>query len=168
MSEPYIGEIRMVGFNFAPNGWAFCDGALIAIDQNPTLYDLIGTTYGGDGVTTYALPDLRSRRVVHQGSGYVLGQRAGVEAVTLTQSQLPSHSHSAMASSAPGTSTSPQGAVWASGSGSTRPYVPGGGATAMLPGIVSSVGGSQPHDNMPPFLTINFIIALYGIFPSQN
>ena len=168
MSEPYVGEIRMVGFQFAPVGWALCNGQLLAISQNEVLFQLIGTTYGGDGQNTYALPDLQGRRVVHQGPGYVIGQTGGAEAVTLTGEQMPSHSHAAQASSHPGTTTSPQNAYWAGGTASTRPYTPAGGDAGMLSGIVSSVGGSQPHDNMPPFLTINFIISLFGIFPTQN
>ena len=168
MSQPYVGEIRMVGFSFAPVGWALCNGQTMSISQNPVLFDLIGTTYGGDGVSTYNLPDLQGRRVVHPGPGYVIGQTGGAEAVTLSTAQVPAHTHRAMASSHPGTTTSPANAYWAAGTASSRPYTPATGDAAMLSGIVGSVGGGQPHDNMPPFATINFVISLFGIFPSQN
>ena len=168
MGDPYVGEIRMVAFNFAPNGWAFCNGAVLSIAQNEVLFDLIGTTYGGDGQSTFALPDLQGRRVIHQGSGYVIGAQGGQESVTLSSASVPSHSHQPQASSHPGTTTSPVGAVWAAGAGSTRPYTPASPAAPMLAGIVSSTGASQPHENMPPFLTLNFVISLFGVFPSPS
>ena len=165
MSSPFIGEIRMFAGNFPPNGWAFCNGALLAIDQNDALFNLIGTTYGGDGQTTFALPDLQSRVPVHVGPGFALGQQAGVETVTLTTSQIPAHSHVPAALDAPGANPSPAGMVWAQSSlnaySSTAPSV------NMDPGALGQAGGSQPHDNMIPFLAINFILSLFGIFPSQ-
>ncbi len=156
----------MFGGNFAPSGWAICDGSLLAISQYDVLFNLIGTTYGGDGQTTFALPDLRGRVPVHQGAGFVLGQRAGVETVTLTVSQIPTHTHPAQASSAAGSSHNPTGNIWANWTGSQ--YSDQGTNAAMSAASVSSAGGSQPHDNMPPFLVINFIISLFGIFPSQT
>ena len=167
MSSPFVGEIRMFGGNFAPAGWAFCQGQLVAIDQNPALFNLIGTTYGGDGQTTFALPDLRGRLPLHQGNGFVIGQLAGEENVTLTTNQLPQHSHAALADVNAGTHTGPAGHLWA---GSANfPYAAAGtNPTQMAAGSVGVAGGSQPHDNMHPFLAVNFIISLFGIFPSQN
>ncbi len=170
MSQPYIGEIRMVGFNFAPVGWAFCNGAIIAITENETLFNLIGTTYGGDGQSTFALPNLQSRVPIHLGTGggstYVIGQMAGEEEVTLTINQIPSHNHIPQANSSAGTQTSPANNVWAAAS--ALPYSNNGPNAVMAPQAVQNAGGSQPHDNMLPFLAINFIIALYGIYPSQS
>jgi microcystin-dependent protein len=165
MSNPYIGEIRMFAGTFAPVGWAFCSGQVIAISQNEALFALIGTTYGGDGVNTFNLPDLRSRVPIHQASGFVVGQIAGQEEVTLTTNQIPSHTHSARSDASPGAFTSPAGNVWAASSayadGSSNP-------TQMATGALGNAGGGQPHDNMVPFLAVNFIIALFGIFPSRN
>jgi microcystin-dependent protein len=167
MSSPFIGEIRMVGFNFAPVGWAFCDGSVMPIDQNVALFQLIGTTYGGDGQATFALPDLRSRVPVHVGPGFTLAQSGGVESVTLTTNQMPSHSHLPQADANNGNSSDPTGHVWAQ-SQASRQYVAGGSANApMNAGAMASTGGSQPHDNMLPFLAVNFVISLFGIFPSQ-
>jgi len=166
MGEPYIGEIRMVGFNFAPAGWALCQGQLMAISENDALFNLIGTTYGGDGQTTFALPNLQSRAPVHQGSGFTIGEVAGVESVTLTLSQIPSHNHPALAQSENGNQGSPANGVWA---GSTLLQYTNNNANAtMKSGLVGQSGGSQPHDNMMPFLTINFIISLYGVYPTQT
>ncbi len=166
MSSPYIGEIRMFGGNFAPVGWAFCNGALIPISENETLFNLIGTTYGGDGQSTFALPDLQSRVPMHQGSGFVLGQNGGVESVTLASSQIPAHTHVPQANSGTGALASPGGNVWANSA--NLPYSPNAPAAAMDPAAIGSDGGSQPHDNMIPYLVINFIISLFGIFPSQT
>ncbi len=166
MSSPYIGEIRMFGGNFAPAGWAFCNGALMAIDQNDALFQLIGTTYGGDGQTTFALPNLQSRVPVHMGPGFALAQMGGAESVTLTVSQIPAHSHIPLANSTTGTQTSPSGNVWAASA--NFPYSASAPNAAMNPAAVSSSGGSQPHDNMAPFLAVNFILSLFGIFPSQT
>lgn len=171
MSEPFVGEIRMFGGNFAPAGWAFCAGQVIAISQNDVLFNLIGTTYGGDGVQTFNLPDLRGRVPVHQGSTafgpYIIGQLSGAENVTLTANQLPIHTHTAMGSSATAVSNSPAGNTWAGNS--FAQFGAGAGATVQMnASSVSSVGGSLPHDNMPPFLVVSFIISLFGIFPSRN
>ncbi len=171
MSTPYIGEIRLVGFNFAPVGWAACDGQLIPISQNDTLFNLIGTTYGGDGQQTFALPNLQSRVPIHQGQGpglsnYVIGEAAGVESVTLTSNQIPAHSHPAQAQTGSGNQASPNGGVWAnSGQGV---YAAGPASLAMKNNLVGSAGGSQPHDNMMPFLVINFVISLFGVYPTPN
>jgi microcystin-dependent protein len=166
MSNPYIGEIRMFAGNFAPNGWLLCQGQLVAISDYDTLFNLIGTTYGGDGVNTFALPNLASRIPVHTGTGYVLGMTGGVESVTLITNQLPVHTHPASASSAAGNNTSPNGAVWAT---STVPqYSNAAPNTTMSPAALMPSGGSQPHDNMPPYLCLNFIISMYGIYPSPS
>jgi microcystin-dependent protein len=169
MSDPYIGEIRMFGGNFAPNGWLFCQGQLVAISDYDTLFNLIGTTYGGDGQTNFGLPNLASRVPVHMGNAafgsYVLGQSGGVESVTLLTQQLPVHTHPAMASSLSGTATSPNAQVWADWG--TPGYAPTAD-TQMNPAALTPAGGSQPHDNMPPYLAINFIISMYGIYPSPN
>jgi microcystin-dependent protein len=163
----------MMGCNFAPSGWAFCDGRLIPISEYEALFALIGTFYGGDGVTTFALPDLRGRIPVHQGSsgGFstILGQVAGTETVTLTTPQLPLHTHVALANNgSSGTSqNSPAGAF--SNKWSGAPFdAPGAANTSLNPASVTSIGGSQPHENLPPYQVINFVIALFGVFPTQN
>jgi len=165
MSQPFIGEIRMFPGNFAPAGWAFCNGALMDISQNDALFALIGTTYGGDGQTTFALPDLRSRIPIHQGPGFVLAQNGGAETVTLTGSQLPAHTHVPQAVIPSGSQAGPGGAAWAQSA--LDQFSTNAPTTAMAPGALSLAGSSQPHDNMMPFLTINFILSLFGIFPSQ-
>ncbi len=167
MSSPFIGEIRMFGGNFAPVGWAFCNGALMDISQNDALFNLIGTTYGGDGQTTFALPNLQSRVPVHVGPGFALGQAAGAETVTLTTSQLPAHSHVPVADSNVAGQASPQNNVWA-GNNTLTPYSNTAPNQVMDPAAMGSAGGSQPHDNMIPFLVINFILSLFGVFPSQT
>ena len=166
MSSPFIGEIRIFAGNFAPVGWAICNGAVIPIDQNDALFNLIGTTYGGDGQTTFALPDLQSRVPVHVGPGFALGQSGGAETVTLTTSQIPSHTHPGAVSSAAATSSSPAGGVFATGT--STPYSDQAADSSLAAGAIQSTGGSQPHDNMLPFLAVNFIISLFGIFPSQT
>ena len=169
MSEPYVGEIRMFAGNFAPANWAFCDGSLLAIAQNEVLFALIGTTYGGDGVTTYALPDLRGRAPVHQGPGFAMGQLSGTETVTLTQQQIPSHSHAPRASTA-GNAASPVGNFWSADAGgnvasySKVPPTPNG---TMNAAAIGAAGSDVPHQNMQPYLAISYIISLFGIFPSQ-
>ena len=165
MSQPYVGEIRMFAGNFAPAGWALCQGQLVPIDQNPTLFQLIGTTYGGDGQNNFALPNLQSRVPVHVGPGFALGQAAGTETVTLTTSQIPSHSHVPQAAAA-ATGTSPSGSVL--GGGFNNWYNTNPPNANMSPAMVGNAGGSQPHDNMIPFLVVNFIISLFGVFPSQS
>jgi len=166
---PYIGEIRMFAGNFAPQGWAICDGQVQAIAENIPLFNLIGTTYGGDGVTTYALPDLRSRVPVHQGQGpgltdRPLGSSGGEETVTLNVSGIPAHLHPAQASAVGGSSTNPAGNVWAQWS--ANPYSDQPAGPLMSAAAAETAGGSQPHDNMVAFQAINFIISLFGVFPS--
>jgi microcystin-dependent protein len=168
MSEPFVGEIRMVGFNFAPNGWLICQGQLLDISQNETLFTLIGTTYGGDGQNTFALPDLQSRVPIHMGTGpgrsnRFIGDRSGAEQVNLTTSQIPAHTHPPAVNTSGSTSV-PANNVWAGWTGSQFSDV---APNAQMANALGLEGGSQPHDNMLPFLTINFIISLFGIFPSQ-
>jgi microcystin-dependent protein len=170
VATPFIGEIRIFAGNFAPVGWAFCAGQTMAITENEELFTLIGTTYGGDGENTFNLPNLSGRIPLHQGratSGdvFTIGQLAGEENVTLTQQQLPSHNHTAQASGAAATVTSPSGNVWAEWG--DAPYVAGDPAVSMDPQGISAAGNTQPHDNMPPYLALSYIIALEGIFPSQ-
>src|SRR5215469_15758774 len=161
MSGPFVGEIRMFAGNFAPVGWAFCNGALIPISENETLFNLIGTTYGGDGQNTFALPNLQSRVPVHVGPGFAQGQSGGSETVTLTTSQIPAHSHVPQASSTtPGTQDTPANGVWAPSSIGTV-YGNDAPGVALAAAAIGSSGGSQPHDNMIPFLVINFIISLF-------
>ncbi|HTS11486.1 MAG TPA: tail fiber protein [Candidatus Limnocylindrales bacterium] len=168
MSSPYVGEIRIFAGNFAPQGWALCDGQILPISGNEVLFNLIGTTYGGDGENTFALPDLRSRFPIHQGNGFPLAQQGGVEYVTLLLTQIPAHNHPAVCSPGGGSSASPVGAYWATDpEGNTAAYNEAGGAS-MAGGALSPVGGGQPHDNMSPFLVVNYIISLFGIFPSQT
>lgn len=175
MSEPYIGEIHMFGGNFPPVGYAFCNGTPLPIAQYDALFALIGTTYGGDGQTTFNLPDLRGRIPVHQGQGrglppVALGQSAGSETVTLIGQQLPVHNHPASASTQGATTTNPQGALLAATTTNNELYAaPGAGpAVKLAPQSVAPAGGNQPHDNLMPFLAINFIIALEGLFPPRN
>ena len=168
MSNPFVGEIRMFGGNFAPAGWMLCQGQLLPISENETLFNLIGTTYGGDGQSTFALPNLASRVPVHQGPSFILGQTGGVESVTLTTNQIPSHTHQATGYPVAGNSASPTGTRWASSADTAiNPYAAPPGDTTMNAGAIGTDGGSQPHDNMLPFLAINFSISLFGIFPSQ-
>jgi microcystin-dependent protein len=173
MAEPFIGEIRCCGFNFAPTGWAMCNGQLISISQNAALFNLIGTTYGGDGVNTFALPNLQSRVPIHQGSfagtTYVMGQVAGVETVTLTTPEMPAHSHPVTATSNAATLKRPvTNTFYAASSSGNNFYESGTTLTALASNTVSSVGGGQPHSNIQPYLTFNWCIALEGIFPSQT
>ena len=168
MGQPYVGEIRMFGGNFAPAGWMFCSGQLLPISENETLFQLIGTTYGGDGQSTFALPNLQSRLPLHQGSGFVLAQVGGAESVTLTTNQIPSHSHVPQCQTAP-TQQSPANGLWAATApATTQIYANTAPAAAMNVAAIGSSGGSQPHDNMMPYLVVNFIISLFGVFPSQN
>lgn len=165
MGEPYLSEIRIVSFNFPPKGWAFCNGQILPINQNQALFSLLGTTYGGNGQTTFALPNLRGRIPVHTGSGFVLGQSAGEAAHTLIISEVPAHSHSVVASSNTADQSTPQNNYWAN-SGSNQ-YATGTDST-LNGAALSNAGGSQPHNNLAPYLGLNFCIALQGIFPSQN
>jgi len=164
---PHIGEIRMFGGNFAPTGWAFCNGQLLPISENDALFTLIGTTYGGDGQETFALPDLRSRVPVHQGNGFVLGQAAGVESVTLTTQQLPVHTHSFLGSQNQGGTTNPPSNVVGAIPGGGSVYIQDQTGVALSTQSMQPVGGSQPHDNLQPYLSISFIISLFGVFPTE-
>jgi microcystin-dependent protein len=171
MAQPYIGEIRMFGGNFAPAGWAFCAGQTIPISENDTLFTLIGTTYGGDGQETFMLPDLRGRVPLHQGTNqgqpFIIGERAGNESVTLTTAQIPVHTHTLLAAAVPGDQITPAGNLLAN-SFNVTPYINDVPTANMNANAVSQTGGSQPHENIQPYLCINFIISLFGIFPSQN
>ena len=172
MSDPFVGEIRMFAGNFAPQGWALCDGQLLAISQNDVLFSLVGTTYGGDGQNTFGLPDLRGRIPLHMGQGpglssRTIGQNGGSETVTLTPAQLPAHGHVLNADSGAANSTDPLGRLPAASTGSST-YGNLAPSVAMRADAVASAGGNQAHDNMMPFLCINFIIALFGIYPSRN
>lgn len=167
MSECFLGEIRMFAGNYAPQDWLLCNGQLLGISGNETLYTLLGTTYGGDGVNTFGLPDLRGRVPIHKDATHPLGQRAGSETVTLLASQLPVHTHLAAAQKAAGTASGPANAVWA-GTAANNYSTTVTGLSNMSPAAISSVGGSQPHENMMPYLTVSFIIATVGIFPSQQ
>jgi microcystin-dependent protein len=167
VAQPYVGEIRMFAGNFAPAGWMFCEGQLLPISENETLFQLIGTTYGGDGQSTFALPDLRGRVPVHMGSGFILAETGGAEEITLTVNQIPAHSHPLLASTASGTVATPVNNVLAE-SVSINPYIQDVANSNMNPAAVSAVGGSQPHTNFQPYLCIDFIISLFGIFPSPT
>lgn len=167
MSEPYLGEIRLFANNFAPRGWAFCEGQILAINTNQALFSLLGTTYGGNGTTTFALPDLRGRVTVGYGSTYTLGTSSGEAAHTLTTNEIPQHVHQVQGSSTvPSSTFNPTGGVWGDSSGqftqSTAALV------QMSAQALATAGGSQPHSNMQPYLTLNYCIALEGIFPSRN
>ncbi len=170
MSEPFLAEIRIVGFNFAPRGWAFCDGQILPINQNQSLYSLLGTTYGGDGRTSFALPDLRSRTPVHKGDGYQLGQKGGAETVTLTAAQIAAHTHAAKASSTTANDRDPGGHVLAAAPVPDQIYrdPAASSTTALRSGTVANAGGGQAHNNMQPYTTLSFCIALRGLFPSRN
>ncbi|MBL1264480.1 phage tail protein [Methylomicrobium sp. RS1] len=166
MAEPFLSEIRLMSFGFAPKGWALCNGQLLPINQNQALFSLLGTTYGGDGRVNFALPDLRGRVPIHMGSGHTLGERAGEQAHTLTLAEMPTHTHPlAVSTAASGGNVNPSGRVLG---GANNAYHAAGNLTALEPGSVTNTGGSQAHLNMQPFLTLNFSIALQGIFPSQT
>ena len=169
MAQPYVGEIRMFAGNFAPAGWMFCEGQLLPISEYETLFNLIGTTYGGDGQSTFALPDLRGRIPIHFGNGFTLAETGGVETVTLTVSQIPAHTHAMLASTGAATTLDPTGNILATAPlATTFAYGTDAPITPLAPNAVSSVGGSQPHDNFQPYLCVDFIISLFGIFPSQT
>jgi microcystin-dependent protein len=167
MAQPYVGEIRMFAGNFAPAGWEFCEGQLLPISENETLFQLIGTTYGGDGESTFAMPDLRGRIPIHQGNGVVLAETGGAEQITLTIGQIPAHSHAMLASADQNNSVNPGGNVLGAPLTAT-PYISLPPNTTLSPQAVSSVGGSQPHTNFQPYLCVNFIISLFGLFPSPT
>ena len=168
MATPFIAEIKIISWNFAPQGWAFCNGQLLPINQNQALFSILGTTYGGNGQTNFALPNLQARTPIHTGQGFTLGQAGGEQAHTLTMSEMPQHTHAqgCNGTQAGANSGNVPGNVWADGGKSV--YFNGNPNTAMLTGTLSNTGGSQAHTNMSPYLVLNFIIALQGIFPSQN
>jgi microcystin-dependent protein len=176
MTDAFMAEIRIVPFSFAPTGWAFCDGQHLSISQNSALYSLIGTSYGGDGITNFALPDLQGSLPVGAGQGaalsnYDVGQAGGVPYVTLTEQQVPQHTHTVTATQSPGTANSPVGAIWAEpryGRVAEKAYTIDTPDTQMSPGAFSSVGENLPHNNLPPYLALNFIICLVGIYPPRS
>lgn len=167
MAQPYVGEIRMFAGNFAPAGWMFCEGQLLPISENETLFQLIGTTYGGDGQSTFALPDLRGRLPMHQGNGFILAETGGAEEITLTVQQIPAHTHPMLCANAvandPNTNNNMLGE-----SSAISLYQSGNPATPMAPNAIGATGGSQPHTNFQPYLCVDFIISLFGIFPSPT
>ncbi|HEX9046134.1 MAG TPA: tail fiber protein [Verrucomicrobiae bacterium] len=165
MAQPFLSEIRIFSFNFAPSGWAMCNGQLMLINQNQALFALLGTTYGGDGVSTFALPNLQTRVPVHMGNGFTLGQTGGEQTHTLTAVELAQHTHGVVASANAANQGSSANNYWANGN---QPAYAASADTQMAAGSISSVGGNQSHNNMPPFLTLNFCIALQGVFPSQT
>jgi microcystin-dependent protein len=167
MAQPYVGEIRMFAGNFAPAGWMFCEGQIMPITENETLFQLIGTTYGGDGQSTFGLPDLRGRVPIHMGAGYTLAENGGVETVTLTTAQIPSHSHALLSSGIVGNDPNPGNNLSAESSAISL-YQSSNPVAAMAPQSVSNIGGSQPHNNFQPYLCVDFIISLFGIFPSPT
>jgi microcystin-dependent protein len=174
MAQPYIGEIRMFGGTFAPAGWLFCDGSVLAISEYDTLFNLIGTTYGGDGQSTFQLPDLRGRVPIHwgtdssTGSSFQIGQAAGTETVTLTTQQIPQHNHLLMATNVAGNKATPVNSILANSQGTFQPYIQESPDNTLSSGALSLTGNGQPHDNMQPFLCVSFIISLYGIYPSPT
>lgn len=165
MAEPFLSEVRIMSFVFAPKGWALCNGQLLPINQNQALFSLLGTTFGGDGRVNFALPDLRGRTPIHVGSGHTLGERGGEQAHTLSIAELPTHTHVANATSANGSTNIPTANVLAA---ANNLYTGPSNLTSLQPSTVTNVGGSQAHLNMQPFLALNFCIALQGIFPSPN
>jgi microcystin-dependent protein len=167
MAHPYVGEIRMFAGNFAPAGWMFCEGQLLPISEYETLFNLIGTTYGGDGESTFALPDLRGRVPMHFGNGFTLAETAGVETVTLTVSQMAAHSHPLLATSSVATQQNVSPNLFAEAT-LFSPYINAAPTAQMAPQTVGTTGGSQPHENLQPYLCVDFIISLFGIFPSPT
>jgi microcystin-dependent protein len=165
MSEPFLGEIKIISWNFPPKGWTFCNGQLMPINQNQALFSILGTTYGGDGMQTFGLPNLQGRSPFHVGNGIVLGQMGGETNHTLNISEIPAHNHVPVGSSSNPSAPSAAGNLWATGNAQVFSGTPN---AAMNPACVSATGGNQPHENMSPYLVLNFIIALQGIFPSQN
>jgi microcystin-dependent protein len=168
VAQPYVGEIRMFAGNFAPAGWMFCEGQLLPISEFETLFNLIGTTYGGDGQSTFALPDLRGRLPIHQGPGFALAQTGGVEQVTLSAQQIPAHGHLLIASTTSAQQSTPANNVTGQSGGSSHIYRQATPAESMASNACSSAGGSQPHTNFQPYLCLNFILSLFGTFPSQS
>jgi microcystin-dependent protein len=167
MAQPYVGEIRMFAGNFAPEGWMFCQGQLLPISEYDTLFNLIGTTYGGDGQDTFGLPDLQGRLPVHQGNGFALAGTGGAETVTLNVNQIPFHTHPLLAADARGDKTTPGGSIPAQ-SYNVTPYINDAPGTNFNAGAIAAVGGSQPHTNFQPYLCVDFILSLFGIFPQPS
>src|SRR5213083_405244 len=173
MADPFVAEIRIFPFNFAPKGWAWCDGQLLPLSQNTALFSLLGTTYGGDGKSTFALPDLQGSAPMHPGQGpglslHDLGEIGGTETVTLLESEIPAHSHSITASESDGLERIPTGQLFATGIGIGYYAPAAGGTTQLSPNALTPAGGSQPHNNLMPYLTLNFCIALQGVFPPRT
>jgi microcystin-dependent protein len=170
MAQPYVGEIRMFAGNFAPAGWMFCEGQVLPISENETLFQLIGTTYGGDGQSTFALPDLRGRIPIHQGNGFILAETGGAEENTLTVNQIPAHSHPMLATTDAASTAAPGGSVTLARAvaATITPYGSDNPSGNMSPQMIGSIGGSQPHSNFQPYICINYIISLFGIFPSPT
>jgi microcystin-dependent protein len=167
VSEPFLGEVKVISWNFPPKGWAFCNGQFLPINQNQALFSLLGTMYGGNGQTTFALPNLQGRVPIHLGNGFTQGEVGGEQAHTVTMGEMPSHLHFVTADTATGTA-SPTGTSRFAASSSEALYAPPNDLVGMDPNVIGSAGGSQPHQNMQPYLCLNFIVALVGIFPSQN
>ncbi len=172
MSEPFVAEVRIVGFNFAPRGWAFCDGQLLPLSQNTALFSLLGTMYGGNGKSNFALPNFQGNAPIQHGQGpglsdYFIGETGGAEFVSLLESEIPGHTHALQASTNPGSSNNPAGNLYAVPR-SGNAYAPAASLTTMSPSALAPAGGDQPHNNMPPYLTLNFIIAMQGIFPPRT
>lgn len=177
MADPFVAEVRIFPFNFAPKGWAFCDGQLLPLSQNTALFSLLGTTYGGDGKSTFALPNVQGSAVMHPGQGpglslHDLGETAGEQTVTLLDTEMPNHSHSLVASQGDGTERNPNvqgtGQLLATGVGISQYQTPSNQLTQLNPAVIAPAGGSQPHNNMQPYLTLNFCIALQGVFPPRT
>ena len=165
MSQPFMAEIKIISWNYAPKGWAFCNGQLLPINQNQALFSILGTTYGGDGRVNFGLPDFRGRIPIHVGQGWLLGQAAGKESHTLNSSEMPAHNHLVGASNSPGNLNVPTGNIFAA---SNVAVFHTQATSTLIPSEITNVGGSQPHENLQPYLVLNFIIALQGIFPSRN
>ena len=173
MSEPFVAQIQIVGFNFAPIGWAECNGQLIAISQNTALFSLLGTQYGGNGTSNFALPNLQGMSPVHAGNGVgltpiTIGETGGSSAVTLTTAEIPSHTHTVACNSGMGDQYGPQGNFWATDAGGNNEYASGSANATMASGAIATAGSTQPHNNMQPYLVLNFIIAMQGIFPARS
>ncbi|HEY8189010.1 MAG TPA: tail fiber protein [Pyrinomonadaceae bacterium] len=166
MSQPFLGEIKIISWNFAPKGWAFCNGQFLPINQNQALFSILGTTYGGNGQTTFALPDFRGRIPIHQGQGFIIGQKGGEEFHTVNQQEMPAHSHVLQGTKTAAATSTLNANMFAQASGGI--YGNPSNLTSILPTTITNVGGNQPHENRQPFLVLNFIIALQGIFPSRN
>jgi microcystin-dependent protein len=170
MGTPFIGEVKIISWNFAPQGWAFCNGQFLPINQNQALFSILGTMYGGNGQTTFALPDFRGRVPIHQGSGFTVGEKAGQEIHTLTLSEMPAHNHfmNVSTTSTDNAATSGSSNYWGKTADNTLLYASGQANSVMSPSTCGPIGGNQPHENRQPYIALNFIIALIGAFPSQN